>query len=148
MTNPIDTKHTMTVTIRDRSAEAPWGVGPTSPAVRTVTISALCPECGAPRGKPSSLRQHDDGCTYYVDIWTNPCGHHDMYEDVAVEARSLAAAPALPPRPDGLPVLLVVDADCPSCGKPERTFDPARGVFGCSSLGGGPCGYESTERNA
>jgi hypothetical protein len=46
------------------------------------------------------------------------------------------------------PVLVVIDADCPGCGKGERSFDPARGVFACGSLGGGPCGYESTERDA
>jgi hypothetical protein len=83
---------TMTVTIRDRSAEAPWGVGPTSPVVRTLTISASCPTCSARRGQPSTLRQHDDGCTYYVDVWTNPCGHLDRYEAVVDEARSIGHA--------------------------------------------------------
>ena len=76
---------TMTVTIRDRSKEAPWGVGPNSPAIRTVTIAATCP-CGGPRGTPEPLRTHDDGCRYTVDTWRNPCGHIDMYEAVADEA--------------------------------------------------------------
>lgn len=83
---------TMTVTIRDRAAEAPWGVGLTNPVVRTVTISATCPIDGQRRGEPTSLRQHDDGCTYYVDVWTNPCGHVDGYAAVAAEARTIGLA--------------------------------------------------------
>lgn len=76
----------MRVGIRVRAAEAPWGVGPTAPVVQEVEILAECPRCGKPRGKPSTVRQHDDGVTYYVDVWTNPCGHVDRYEDVAKEA--------------------------------------------------------------
>jgi hypothetical protein len=73
-----------------------------------------------------------------VDIVT---GVLDRYElaDIAAAAGS---------RPGGLPVRIAIDADCPACGKPERSFDPATGLFGCSSMGAGPCGYESTERNA
>lgn len=41
------------------------------------------------------------------------------------------------------PLLLAIDADCPGCGHPERTFNPAAGVFGCTQ-----CVYTSTERNA
>lgn len=58
-----------------------------------------------------------------------------------------AQAAELEPRVEQ-PVRIAIDADCPGCGKPERSFDPARGVFACSSLGGGPCGYESTERES
>jgi hypothetical protein len=50
------------------------------------------------------------------------------------------------PAPAG--IRIAIDADCPGCGKGERSFDPARGVFGCSSLGSAPCGYESAERDA
>jgi hypothetical protein len=39
--------------------------------------------------------------------------------------------------------LIAIDADCPSCHYPERTFNPATGVFGCTK-----CTYTSTERNA
>lgn len=39
--------------------------------------------------------------------------------------------------------LLAIDADCPSCHYPERTFNPATGVFGCPK-----CAHTSTERNA
>lgn len=81
---------TMTVRIRDRAAESPWGSGPTSPIVRTVTISDMCP-CGGPRGEARNLNQYDDGVHYSVDVWTNPCGHTDMYADVVREARELAA---------------------------------------------------------
>jgi hypothetical protein len=83
---------TMTVTIRDRSAERPWGSGPTNPVTRTVTISALCPRCGGRRGEPTGLNQCDDGAFYWVQVWSNPCGHVDMYADVVVEAKALASA--------------------------------------------------------
>jgi hypothetical protein len=80
---PTDT--TMTVRVRDRSAELPWGVGPTNPVVRTVTISDHCP-CGAKRGEPRNLNQCEDGAHYSVDVWQNPCRHVDQYEDVVTEA--------------------------------------------------------------
>lgn len=76
----------MQVTIRARALEAPWGSGPTSPAVRTVGIADRCPRCGHPRGTPKTIRQHDDGVTYWVDVWSNDCGHVDSYTDVAIEA--------------------------------------------------------------
>jgi hypothetical protein len=50
--------------------------------------------------------------------------------------------------PDGRPVRIAIDADCPKCGYPERFYEPARGMFGCSSLNPSPCGYESTERTS
>jgi len=77
---------TMTVTVRDRAAEAPWGYGLTSPKTRTVTISAHCPRCGSQRGEPTGRRECDDGAYYWVQTWTNPCGHVDMYAAVIVEA--------------------------------------------------------------
>lgn len=80
---------TITVRVRDRSAETPWGSGPTDPRVRNVVIAAACPVCGGPRGTPSSQHQHDDGATYYVDCWDNPCGHVDTYEAVLIEAARL-----------------------------------------------------------
>ncbi|MCF6467381.1 hypothetical protein FAF44_02990 [Nonomuraea sp. MG754425] len=84
----------MTVRVRDRSAESPWGSGPTNPIVRTVTISAYCPVCGELRGTPRNLNQCDDGAHYSSDVWTNPCGHTDMYADVVKEAKELATAQA------------------------------------------------------
>lgn len=84
------TADTMTVTIRDRSAERPWGSGPTNPVTRAVTISALCPTCGERRGEPTGLNQCDDGAFYWIQVWSNPCGHVDMYADVVVEAARLA----------------------------------------------------------
>lgn len=81
---------TMSVTIRDHSAEAPWGVGPTRPVIRTVTISAHCPVCGKRRGEPQGMNQSDDGAHYWVQVWTNPCGHTDMYADVVEEAARIA----------------------------------------------------------
>lgn len=77
---------TMIVRVRDRAAEAPWGVGPTSPVVRAVTISAQCPRCGGPRGEARNVNQVDDGVRYSVDVWHNDCGHVDMYADVVREA--------------------------------------------------------------
>ena len=83
------------VRIRDRAAEAPWGSGLTSPVVRTVEISANCPQCGGPRGERRSLRQHDDGATYYVDVWDNACGHVDLFGPVAREAAAIREQRAL-----------------------------------------------------
>lgn len=77
---------TMTVTIRDRSAEAPWGYGLTAPITRMVTISAFCPVCGERRGEPRGMHQCDDGAWYWVQVWENPCGHIDRYADVVIEA--------------------------------------------------------------
>ena len=79
----------ITVRIRDRASEPTWGSGPTSPVVRTVEISVNCPLCGGPRGERRSLRQYDDGITYYVDVWDNPCGHVDLYGAVAKEAAAI-----------------------------------------------------------
>lgn len=81
---------TMTVTVRDRSSEAPWGQGLTSPVTRKVTISAECPVCGGRRGEPRGLNSCDDGAYYWVQVWDNPCGHVDSYADVVAEARALA----------------------------------------------------------
>jgi hypothetical protein len=53
----------------------------------------------------------------------------------------LCANPSINPA-TGQPVVLCIDADCPSCGHPERNFDTATGLFGCSQ-----CEYTSTERN-
>lgn len=83
---------TMTVTIRDRSREAPWGYGLTSPVTRKVTISATCPKCGGPRGEPKGRNSCDDGAFYWVQTWSNPCGHVDMYDAVVREAATLAEA--------------------------------------------------------
>lgn len=81
---------TMTVTVRDRSREAPWGSGMTSPVTRKITISAFCPVCGERRGEPQGLNQCDDGAFYWVQVWANPCGHRDMYADVVNEATAMA----------------------------------------------------------
>lgn len=77
---------TVRVTIRVRALEAPWGSGPNNPVIRTAEIADTCQECGGPRGTPRSNHTHDDGVDYWVDTWTNPCGHADGYVDVAVEA--------------------------------------------------------------
>ena len=85
--NPDDT---MNVTIRDRSAESPWGSGRTNPIARTITIAACCPVCGEGRGEPQGLNQCDDGAYYWVQVWTNPCGHKDNYASVVIEAAKIA----------------------------------------------------------
>lgn len=82
---------TMTVTVRDRASEAPWGSGFTNPCTRKITISADCPRCGERRGEPRGLNSCDDGAFYWVQVWDNPCGHVDMYESVLAEAAELAA---------------------------------------------------------
>jgi hypothetical protein len=86
---------TMTVTVRDRSREAPWGQGLTNPVTRKITISAFCPIDGQRRGEPHGLNSCDDGAFYWVQTWKNPCGHTDMYEDVIEEAAAMAIDAAL-----------------------------------------------------
>lgn len=81
---------TMTVTVRDRAAERPWGSGYTDPVTRTVAISAYCPRCGEKRGEPTGQNQCDDGAFYWVQVWANPCGDVDRYADVIKEAAQLA----------------------------------------------------------
>lgn len=94
LTTPV--QQLISVTVRDRSREAPWGSGPTRPVIRTIQISAFCPRCGARRGEPRSLHTYDDGEHYWVDTWTcsNACGHVDHYTNVVVEAERIAAATA------------------------------------------------------
>ncbi|MEZ0095037.1 hypothetical protein [Streptacidiphilus sp. EB129] len=85
---------TMTVTVRDRSAEAPWGHGPTAPVTRQVTISTRCPACGGLRGEPRGQNSVDDGAHYWVQTWTNDCGHVDSYATVIAEVGALSAGEA------------------------------------------------------
>ncbi len=89
-----ETVELITVTVRDRSREAPWGVGLTSPIIRKVRISARCPNCGARRGERSWLSTYDDGERYWTEIWScsAACGHVDHYADVVVEADRIASA--------------------------------------------------------
>ncbi|MFC9361303.1 hypothetical protein ACFTZB_32585 [Rhodococcus sp. NPDC057014] len=90
---------TITVTVRDRTAEPGWGSGLLRVCTRKVEISISCAHCGGRRGIPKPTYQHEDGITYWVDTWTNPCGHVDHYASVLAEALVLAAArgTALPP---------------------------------------------------
>lgn len=88
-TPPVSSIDTMTVTVRDRSAESPWGYGLTRPITRTITISAFCPACGQRRGEPSGINECDDGAAYWVQQWFNPCGHIDYYPDVIREALNI-----------------------------------------------------------
>ena len=83
----------MTVKVRDNAAEGRlWGTSWNGTAIiRTVTIRAVCPKCGGPRGEPQGLNFHVDGDWHHVNTWTNPCGHVDMYESVIIEAARLAA---------------------------------------------------------
>lgn len=85
----------ISVTIRDRSREAPWGVGRTAPVIRTVAISAFCPGCGGRRGERSWLTTFDDGERYWTETWSCSagCGDVDYYEQVMVEADRLASTP-------------------------------------------------------
>jgi hypothetical protein len=85
-----DSGELMSVRVRDRSAEGPWGSGRVYPRVRDVRISATCRVCGGPRGKPRNNNCYDDGERYAVDIWDNACGHVDTYTAVLAEAREIA----------------------------------------------------------
>lgn len=43
----------------------------------------------------------------------------------------------------GQPPVICIDADCPSCGWPERNLDTATWLFGCPK-----CDYKSRDRDA
>lgn len=91
LARPVGDMNLMQVTVRDRDGEAPWGVGLTTPCVRTVEISTACPVCGGPRGVPFGINSCDDGAFYWVQGWENPCGHRDSYAAVLAEAAALQA---------------------------------------------------------
>lgn len=46
-----------------------------------VELSPNCPKCGQKRGEPWQGRVIEDGETFAVDQWVNPCGHVDSYGD-------------------------------------------------------------------
>ena len=103
---------TMTVRGRDGAAEsATWGSGSFRPVVRTVTIPASCPTCGGVRGIPSMHRQYEGGEWFLVDVWTNPCGHLDMYDDVIREAAATLPTQHADPSVHTLAVLATTDLD-------------------------------------
>lgn len=79
---------TMTVIVRDHQTEKAWWGrgGPWSPVLRTVTIDAVCPQCGGPRGEVRGHNQYEDGVSFHVNVWNNPCGHIDYYGEVILEA--------------------------------------------------------------
>ncbi len=58
----------------------------------TVTLSWVCPVCGAARGRVFPTVSYDGSRRLTCDGWTNPCGHVDFYADVRAEAASLLAA--------------------------------------------------------
>lgn len=68
----------MTVTIRDTRYH--W-----HPVLITLTIPDHCTKCGGPRGTTNRTRQCLDGEFYYVDTWTNPCGHIEKYHDLIAD---------------------------------------------------------------
>lgn len=87
---PAFATETMKVTVVDRaSMDKLWGHGLYQVLCRTVVISNRCPQCHGPRGMPQSRHFFEDGCSYSADVWTNPCGHLDKYEDVLREAAAL-----------------------------------------------------------
>ncbi len=52
-----------------------------------VEISTKCPICGGPRGEPTWHNFCEDGDWLTCNVWTNPCGHVDLYKDVLIEAK-------------------------------------------------------------
>jgi hypothetical protein len=76
----------MTVRVIDRSG---WGTSAPFPAIRRVETSVRCSVCGGRRGEPRNHNFHEDGQWLACDVWDNPCGHTDMYQDVIAEAREL-----------------------------------------------------------
>lgn len=58
----------------------------------TVEIADTCPVCGGPRGEPRGYNFFEDGETFHVNVWDNPCGHIDSYRDCYFEAKKLKEA--------------------------------------------------------
>ncbi len=75
----------MKVTVMDRSTDSFY---PYDHAM-TVEVSDKCPVCGKERGKPWDYHFYEDGYTFTVSRWNNPCGHIDYYRKVLEEARAL-----------------------------------------------------------
>lgn len=76
----------MTVRVTDRSG---WGTRGPYPVVVSVEIRNRCSVCNEPRGTPRSYRFFENGDWHTVDVWDNPCGHVDKYDDVLTEAKDL-----------------------------------------------------------
>ena len=106
--------------IRDTSRELPWGTGPISPVTRTALMATVCINClyrdgtVTERGELRGSRSCDYGAFYWVQRWTNDCGHIDAYDDIAVEDTAIrgALAPGVwtAPAADGrMPAELTTD---------------------------------------
>ena len=61
---------------------------------QTITISDKCPICGGERGKPYAYHFMEDGESFTVSRWDNPCGHIDHYGDCWKEFKALGVAQA------------------------------------------------------
>jgi hypothetical protein len=46
---------------------------------RKIVIGDYCLKCGEKRGSPYPFQFYEDGATFTVDKWDNPCGHFDSY---------------------------------------------------------------------
>lgn len=69
----------MNIRVLDRS-------GPVT-VTRTVTVPAICPRCGGPRGQELvELVSYVHGIAMRHDRWTNPCGHVDTATELLSEA--------------------------------------------------------------
>lgn len=64
------------ITIPNRNKEG-WFYG-----ITNVKVNWECPICGAIMGEPTLKGYCEDGEFYYVDNWTNPCGHLIRYCDL------------------------------------------------------------------
>lgn len=112
------------------------GPGRAAVGVITVTVSALCPTCGGPRGYETITPQRfrHDGDYYVVDRWTNRCGHADTHPAVLRESRENQlepGPPVLPPEPVealGRPARLAPPAADSPAGVVLRAADEWRGM--------------------
>lgn len=51
-----------------------------------ILLNWICPICGKPRGEIKKGLSYDGSLRLDCDVWDNPCGHIDKYEDVRKEA--------------------------------------------------------------
>lgn len=62
----------------------------------TGQIADICPKCGGPRGPVEQGRSYDGSLYMSVDMWRNPCGHIDYYDDVRREMEALKRGEPVP----------------------------------------------------
>ena len=110
----FDMTAVMTVVVRDPAGEAEGG----PPCLRIVTVSAFCPVCLERRGQPRTVCVTSGPRPYWLDVWSNPCGHPQNRAAAVLEEFATQCA-----RPDC--VLERSDTHYPYCSEECSIWPPA-----------------------